>query len=63
MIRIFSKQNKKKYKKQQILKALKFSYINRKKKLKIKKVFFYAKNISKQVLNIKNFNINWLLKQ
>ena len=47
---LFTKKNNKKYKKQQFIKALKFSYINRKKNLN------YIKKYN-------NINFNWLLKK
>lgn len=67
---IFSKKNNKKDKKQQLLKALKFSYINRKKKLKIEKLSLYDRYISNrkswQRLNNRWLQpvvfTNWLLK-
>lgn len=49
---LFIKKNNKKYKKQQFIKALKFSYINRKNKLKFKNNIYYN-----------NINFNWLLKK
>ena len=66
---LFSKKNKKKNKEQQVLKALKLSYIDRKKKLKRKKLFFisyYANDSAKRKLLINfnrltSLNINWLL--
>lgn len=69
---IFSKNNNKKYKKQQLLKALKISYINRKNKFFFKTLFFTIKNINlNKNIGIKsnlpfishNININWLLKK
>ena len=66
---LFSKKNKKRNKEQQALKALKLSYIDRKKKLKIKKLFslsYYDNYSSKKKIGVKfnkftPFNINWLL--
>lgn len=65
---LFTKNNNKKYKKQQLLKALKLSYINRKKKLKIKYLqnIKYNNNIAfKSKLNFifYNINYNWLLNK
>lgn len=69
---IFSKNNNKKYKKQQLLKALKISYVNRKNKFFSKTLFITLKNIKlNKNIGIKfnlpiiyhNININWLLKK
>ena len=69
---LFTKNNNKKYKKQQFLKALKLSYINRKKKLKSKFLFSLLQNIklnnnigfkSKLPIIYHNINFNWLLKK
>lgn len=65
---IYSKKNNKNYKKQQLLKALKLSYINRKKKVNKRKNFSILYNLKKKLNNniksIKfyNINFNWLLK-
>lgn len=58
---LITKKNNKKYKKQQLIKALNFSYINRKKR------FNYNNNIyiKFKIYNILYYNINsnWLLKK
>lgn len=70
---IFSKKNNKKYKKQQFLKALKLSYIHRKKKLTFKDCPFSSKYNIKQNKNIGikalipniyySINFKWLLNK
>lgn len=64
--------NNKNDKKQQFLKALKLSYYNRKKKLKLKNIFNLLKNNninynlgvkSKLPILYHNINFNWLLKK
>lgn len=65
---LFTKKNNKRYKKQQFIKALKLSYINRKNNLKFKSFFIKVYNniyLKSKLYNkiYYNINFNWLLKK